>query len=313
VSWRRALLAAALALWAPAAQATRDDAVARYREGLRLYRAGNLTGAVEVFQRAEEADPTYPHPAFALARIYHYFFDQRMRHYEDAVQQYQRLEILLRAEPPSEKDKALLQSYYYQGLLYLRGGEYSKAIESLQKFLLAQPTFSDPASVHNAIGIALYYLDQYDQAVQTFRQALAVNPDSAEARFNLRSVFTRIAVYNEALAVFRIGEIIAAYEKVQRLKEFAPRYSPGRRLEAKLLQAMGRPGDALRVYAETLGFDPSDPVTYSVRLEMARLHEAMGESEAVVQLLTENLRRFPVPPDESSKRELMQLLSRVQQ
>ncbi len=73
--------------------------------------------------------------------------------------------------------------------------------------------------------------------MEEFQRALVIDPDYAEARFNLRSVFTRLAAYNEAVAISRVGELVLAMEKVQQLKEWAPRYLPGRRLEAKALEA----------------------------------------------------------------------------
>lgn len=309
---RRYLAAATLgAAVLAAAPARGDDAQSAYRLGVRAYRAGDLEAAVAAFRRSEEADPSYPYPTFALARIYQELFEQDTRHYAEAVRAYEKLVLLLRLNPPGETSKTLYQAHYFRGLLLLKGGDYPNALRSLETFLRLEPDFYTPETVHNAIGIALYYLDQYDQAVESFRTALAANPDYAEARFNLRSVFTRLAVYNEAVAIGRAGELEIALEKVSRLKEFAPRYLPGRRLEAKLLQALGREQEASRVYSEMLGIDPRHPITYHVRLEMARYHLRRGETAEARRLVTEDLRLFPDIADERAREEALELAARL--
>jgi tetratricopeptide (TPR) repeat protein len=295
----------------PPGHAGRREARTLYKKGLQAFRSGDDATAIDFFQRAEDAEPTYPHPTFALGQIYQTIFEREVDHYEDAVAAYQRLDLLLKNSPPPAKEKVLYQAYHLQGLLYLKGGEYAEALRCLETFLRIQPDYSDIEYVYNAIGIALYYLDRYDQAVDAFRRSISVDPDYAEARFNLRSVFTRLSVYNEAVAIARAGELELAMEKVQRLKEFAPRYPPGRRLEAKLLDALGQTSAALRVYGEILSIDPNAPITYSVRIEMAKIMAARGEKEAAMQLLTDNLVRLPDIPDERARAEVVELLVRL--
>lgn len=313
--WNRAAAAAiAVALAASGAQALggRAQSSTLYKEGLRSYRAGQIDEALTTFRQAEDADPTYPFPTFALARIYQALFEQRVRHYVDAAQAYERLEILLRAIPPASSERALYEAYYFQGLLYLQGGDYPRAIEALQTFLRVRPDFYNLESVHNAIGIALYYLDQYDQAVAAFRRALAANADYAEARFNLRSVFTRLSVYNEAVAIARAGDLETALEKLRRLKEFAPHYLPGRHLEARLLAALGDDASSLAVYGEILAVDGDHPITYGVRLAMAKTLARRGEREPALRLLQDNLRRFPNIGDEKIRAEVTALAASLE-
>ncbi len=294
------------------ASATLNEARAAYKEGMRAYRAGSLDEALALFRRSEDADPTYPFSPFALGRIYQQLFDQETRNYEEAVNAYERVVLLLRASPPAPKDRALYQVLYFLGLLYLKGGDYAQAQASLQQFLEIYPDFDNPQDVHNAMGISLYYQDQYDKAVDHFRTALARDPEYAEARFNLRSVFTRLAVYNEAMVLARAGEMELALDKVGRLKEFAPRYLPGRRLEGMVLQRLGRAEEAVKVYEEALGFDPGDPLTYPIRLELAKILANQGKRDEALGHLAENLRRFPAIGDERVQKEATDLRARLE-
>lgn len=288
-----------------------EEARTAYKAGVRAYRGGDIKEALRLFRASEQADPAYPFPPFALGRIYHELFDQETRFYEEGVAFYGRVTLLLRINPPPTKDRALYQVLYFLGLLYLKGGDYELAQAALQQFLELSPDFDNLPAVHNAIGIALYYQDQYDGAVEHFRTALVRDPSFAEARFNLRSVFTRLAVYNEAVVLSRAGESELALEKIERLKEFAPRYLPGRRLEARLLSHVGQPEEALRVYSEVLGFDPDAPLTFGVRLEMARLLATRGRTEEARGLLLDNLSRFPELGDERLQREALEMLAKL--
>ncbi|MBI5017752.1 MAG: tetratricopeptide repeat protein [Deltaproteobacteria bacterium] len=274
-----------------------EDAKSLYKDGLRAFRAGSQDTAIALFHRSEAADPTYPFPTLALARIYQEIFEQDVRNYEEATQAYERLIKLLRERPPSVAEKPLLQAYYFEGILFLKGGEYARALAALQEFLSLYPDFSNLENVHNAIGIAFYYQEQYDKAVESFRKAIEIKPDYPEARFNLRSVFTRLAVYNEAVANARAWNIEAAFEGVASLKEFAPRYLPGRRLEASLLLKVGKIDEAMAVLSEILALDPKHPLTYGVRVDLAKLLTTRGKQDRAVELLKENLRVFPDAPE----------------
>ena len=308
----RILLFALLCLGAAvSAAADRDAAGETYKKGLRAYRAGQLPEAIQLFQAAEEQDSTYPFPAFALARIFHNRFDQETRDYQSAVDTCTRLKLVLQANPPPEKHRALYQTYYFLGLLQLKGGEYVAALDSLRAFQRLEPAFSNPADVQNAIGIALYYLDQYDQAVEEFRMALVLNPDYAEARFNLRSVFTRLSVFNEAVALSRAGELELAMEKTRQLKEWAPRYLPGRRLEAKLYQELGQENKAVQIYEEILGVDQTHPITYVIRFNLAQLLVKQERKARALELLEQALALFPQVDDERSQRQVMDLAKQL--
>ncbi len=310
-AWAALAAAVWLALGTVPAQADRKQASELYKKAMRAYRAGRIQQALEGFERAEDADPTYPYPPLALARIYHQLFEQDMTHYRDAALAYGRVGLLLRITPPGPTERALYQAYYFQGLLLLKGGEYEKALRVLDRFLEVAPDFYAVERVHNARGVALYSLDRFDAAVAAFRKALEAEPDFAEARFNLRSVYTRLSTYNEAVALARSGQPEAALRRLARLREFAPRYLPGRRLEAQTLARLGRPAEAERVFREILATDPGDPLTYGVRLDLARMLAGRGQTVEALALLRENLDRFPRIADERAKEATRKLLIRL--
>ncbi len=305
-----AVLALACALVFPA-DSLGDDAKALYKDGLQFQKWGNTQAALEKFEKAVKADPGYPQPYLAIGRIYQQKFEEGMHNYAEAADAYEHLVGIMLVNPPDETNRELLMGYYYKGFLHLKGGEYKNALMELDKFLEVYPGFTEETKVHNGRGIAYYYLDQYDQAVACFKKALETDPLNDEARFNLRSVFTRVTAYNEALAIYRAGELQKALKRLTVLSSIAPRYLAGRRLEAKILMEMKRPDESISVYREILGFQPDDPETYWMRIDLARALLSQGRREEAKNVLFDNLARFPNVEDQRARMEVVLLLNQT--
>jgi tetratricopeptide (TPR) repeat protein len=288
---------------------TEETAADLYRRGLRSFRAGNLDESFALFRRSQQLDPAYPFPSLALGRIHQELFETRHRGYDDAAAAYERFALALEAAPPPDRERDLYQGLYFQGLLYLRGGEPAKALESLERFSAKYPGFYNAEEVLNARGVALYHLNRYEEAAKAFKEAIAAKPSLLEAKANLRAVFSRLALYDEARANYRSGSLDDALERTRSLRRIAPGYLPALRLEGEILERLGRPDEALCAYQAILEEDPGDPVTHGARLDIARLLEQRGENREALRILNENLRRFRDVPRDPTKREVLRLMN----
>lgn len=282
-----------------------------YRKGMADYKAGNSASALARFKAASEASPSYAQPLLAAGIVHLERFEKEMHGYEEACETFEKLVALLLVKSPDPVDKELYQAFFYKGLLHLKGGDYRAALMELDKFVDVYPDFGSMAEVHNARGIAYYYLDQYDQAVAAFKRALQLDAGYAEARFNLRSVFTRITAYNEAMVLYRAGELDRAQKRLLVLSDIAPRYLAGRRLEARILTDQKKYEEAINVYDEILSFQPNDPETYWMRIEMARTLIGLGRKDEARTALLDNLMRFPNVEDQRARMEVVMLLSQL--
>lgn len=267
-----------------------SEAEELYRQGVRAYRAGKTAEAIEKFQRSEEADPTYPYPVFALARLYQELHGLEHRYYVEASDHYDRLTLLLEAHPPGDRERGLYQGFYFQGLLCLDGGEFGKALTALNRFLEVYPDYYSLEVVHNAVGVAHYYLQNYDEAAEAFRRAIAVKPEFVEARVNMRSLFLRLTLYNEAAADARAGRLEDARQRIETLRLIAPGYLRGRHLEAGILRDLGRTEEAACAYRDVLASDAGHPVAHDARMELAKLLERQGNLAEALSLLNQDLR-----------------------
>lgn len=310
---RLLLLLLVLLVFAPPSFGSGDRiaALSLYNNGVIAQKAGNMAKAAELFAKSTKADPEYPWPLFALGRLHQQKFEKEMHEYSEAISCYEKLLNILLLNPPEQADRELNQGFLYMGLLHLKGGEYSEAIVDLDQFLEVEPKYEKIHEVQNARGIAYYYMDQYEKAVACFKRAMDQNPEYSEARFNLRSVFTRVSAYNEAMVLYRSGELGKALRRLEHLTAIAPRYTSGRRLEAKILSQLEKFEESVAVYEEILGFAPNDPETYWMRIELARDFMALGRNSDARLILFDNLGRFPNIEDQRARMEVVLLLTKL--
>ncbi len=76
---------------------------------------------------------------------------------------------------------------YQQGVEYYQSGEYDLAIDAFQRYL---PKAPHPAPIYNLLGLT--YLKQnesVESAMGSFKQAIKLDPNFAEAYFNLASTY----------------------------------------------------------------------------------------------------------------------------
>jgi len=80
-----------------------------------------------------------------------------------------------------------------------KAGDWTAALETFRR---AKEGKDDYAADHNC-GIALFQLEKYSEAVQSFQQALAVNPEYWQAYNHLGMALERLGRNEEALAAYR--------------------------------------------------------------------------------------------------------------
>jgi len=173
-------------------------AVAAYTLGVVHSSLGNRWKAAAQFRAATQLDPSYPEPYKALGDLY---LSQPRRLFDQAVEAY---------------SKAIeLRPFYADAFVGLGDAKAAKsdvdgAIAAYQKALVYNPV--NPR-VHMSLG-KIYYGEKglYYEAVNAYKKAIELDPQSVDARMGLGDVYEEKGLYKEATEEYqRVIEIDAKH------------------------------------------------------------------------------------------------------
>lgn len=147
--------------------------------------------------------------------------------------------------------------YIEIGLEFKNSRQYEKAIESFQQALAVSP-----ANVQAQVSIALVYMDQkaYDKAVGEFEKALAIDDEDVAARSGLCEA--HLALGDAAMQKGRLKEAGQSYQRVLAMNEehteARGRMAEINRQRAEKALADGRDEEAVNAFLDALKYTPED-------------------------------------------------------
>lgn len=153
----------------PAAGA--QEVLQKMHEGLAQERSGNVAGALGIYEKVLSARPSYAEAIKARGRC---LLQQGKS--DEAV-------AILRVATLANRDDA--GSRVLLGTAYCMAGQYNPAVEVLTPLLV-----NDPSNAHaqSAIGAAWMGLGDIRSAKVALEKAVSLNPELADAHFNLAQV-----------------------------------------------------------------------------------------------------------------------------
>lgn len=206
-----------------------------YDEGVAEYVAGRYPQAIAQLKYALTQEPGHLPSKDKLARSYDEIFKRTGLYYTEALTAW----IDLYNSAPAADTATLAEAHKRIAELIMRGGDYETALEYLNAYLGDYPSGPYLAEIKNQLGVANYYLDNYQEAVRAFDQALKIDPTLAAARFNQRSIFTRLSLFDQASANGRLGHFERALDDLENLLTIAPRYTPAALKKINYLTNLG--------------------------------------------------------------------------
>jgi tetratricopeptide (TPR) repeat protein len=93
-----------------------------------------------------------------------------------------------------------VQAHYQLGLLLNRQGDYSEAAGEFEKASRGLPKKS--AAIQNDMAVALYMAGRNDQAIQAYRDTLAIDSNFWQAHRNLGTALQKAGEFQEATASY---------------------------------------------------------------------------------------------------------------
>jgi len=176
-------------------------------------------------------------------------------------------------EKATDADSSYADAWAQSGFCKEKLGRHSEALEASKKAVNLRPS----AESYFNIGLASFYLKQYSQAADAYRQSIRLDPfNAADAHYALGLVYRDWG---------KADEEIQAYKQAIRLKpDFTSAYE---RLATRYLRSK-KYNEAIDVLRQLIAFKPGDAVAPNnmgeAYLELNRLPEAQESFRQAIRL-----------------------------
>lgn len=188
-----------------------ENPVIKNNLGLVFFVKNDLSKSENYFKTALALNPKYSDARNNLARVY-----IELTRYDDAIKELQPVIADLNYS-------AVEKAYINLGLAYQKKGEINSAVVQYQKAISANRKFC-PA--HNYYGQALFSLQKYELALESFETALKLCNNNYEE-----------AHYYRGLTFYKVGQTDKAIQQLQDVIKLYPG-SDGARKSKQMLQLM---------------------------------------------------------------------------
>lgn len=184
---------------------------------------------------------------------------------------------------------------YNRGVILLKQGKPTEAIEQFNRVLRSHPDF---ARAHSDLGVALQQTGRPDEAIAHFREAVRIDPGLARAYFNLGIILADERRFDEAVenlrraaqlqprsptthfylgsALAEHGELPPAIEHFEQAIALSPGYVDAHFALGRALELQGRINEAIRQYQRVLELNPAHAPARSALANAAAAARSSG-------------------------------------
>src|SRR5580704_8180257 len=166
------------------------------RLGAAYMSGGSSAEAIQAYQKAVELNPYYWVNYNALGNGFYQLGD-----YGKAAESYRRV---------IELDPKNPYAYNNLGAVLVQSGKFREALEPLQKSL----QFDDAGQAYSNLGIAYFYVKDYDKAISAYEKAVQLVPTSDMFAGNLAEAYDLVGQKDRAQTTFERA-ISLAYKELQ--------------------------------------------------------------------------------------------------
>ncbi len=175
-----------------------------------LLKTGKYDESIKQYEKALTVDKNFVPSFVGIATNYNY-----LGKHADARNQLQKYYNMARNE--GEKRAAL----FSMAVSYLDEGNFTKALEEMQKQLEMGEKINDAAAVNgdlNTIGNILFELGKYDEAMAKYDKALQTM-EASNLSTEVKNTTKRLDIYNQARIALVKGDLTSAKEKSKQFME----------------------------------------------------------------------------------------------
>jgi len=275
------------ALLAPGlSHAGAEEADRIYSVGRERVASGNYRQAEQAFAQAVVENPLHGEALLQLASLY-----------SRNILTYGKAEDILLSMPEvaakiggKGRDDLLFRAGVSMGKMYVKSGRSAQAVTLLRNVISSAPPGAPLDEAYATFGLAYYYERLYDDAIFEMRKAIKINPNNTDAKFNLKTIRSRLEHFQAGKLFSRLGDRRRAVVEYRKAIDLDPRFIEARHRLGVELYLAGNAPEALkelrRASLVTAEYRKAYEIHYAegmVLLRLDRTGEAMGRFEQTVQ------------------------------
>ena len=178
------------------------------------------------------------------------------------------------AQASDRRETPAAEVYVAEGDRHARERAYDKAVEAYREALRLKP---DSAAAHHGLGRAYISMGRVSDALEPLKAAARLDPQNAVVRLNLGITLASLR---------RADEALAEMNEAKRLAPRDPRVH--NELGNVLHNSFGRMEEALAAYQEALRLNPNVPAVHHniglMLMRLGRFNEAVGPLQEALRL-----------------------------
>lgn len=278
------LVFAALVIGPPRAGAEEADIL--YSRGRELVASGNHRQAEQAFAQAVVRNPLHGEAMFQLASLQ-----------SGNILSYGKAEEILLSLPSvatriggKGRDDLLFRAGVALGNLYVKSGRSAQAVALLRNVIASAPPGASLDEAYATLGLAHYYERLYEDAIFDMRKAIKINPNNTGAKFNLKTIRSRLEHYQAGKLFSRLEDRQRAIAEYRKAIVLDPRFIEARHRLGVELHLAGNAQEALkelrRASLVSAEYRKAHEIRFAEGLALLRLDrpgEAFGRFEQTVQ------------------------------
>ncbi len=257
------------------AVASVESSEPHYIRGRELARSGQFDEAARAFEKAIVEYPGHAEAHYWLGLVY----SRRILDYGKAEREFIAVTDIAMNSGGRPRDDLIFRAGVGLGKLYVKSGRNEMAIQIVRSALAAAPSTAHLDEAFNILGLAYYYQRLYDDAIFELRRAIKLNPANTSARFNLKTIETRLEHFNAAKAYSRTGDHRQAIAEYRIAIGLDPRFIEARHRLGAELNAAGDHADALKELRRAASISPSYRKMHEIWFAEGQALAALGRDD----------------------------------
>ncbi len=238
-----------------------EEADQQYSRGRVLVSAGSFREAEAAFERATRENPRHTEAWLQYATL----LSRNILTYEKAEEIFLTLPEMVGNTRGKVRNDLLFRAGVSLGKLYVKSGRSGQAIALLRNVIASAPPGAPHDEAFATLGLAYYYERFYDDAIFEMRKAIKINPENADAKFNLKTIRSRLEHFQAGKLFSRLGDRGQAVAEFRKAIDLDPRFIEARHLLGVELYLAGNPAEALKELRRAAAVSPEYRKVYEIR------------------------------------------------